>query len=111
MPLETAAVKATVVQNGWVSMGNGQGAARLHLLVRTEPDPRFVFQFGGELECSPVVYQIHGGGGRRHSRSIHQPVFSCRFSADRRRTDRSRYEREYVTNLLLNLLSFRCSVD
>ncbi|XP_042445486.1 uncharacterized protein LOC122030340 [Zingiber officinale] len=56
-----AAVQATVVQNGWVSMASGQGAARLHLLVWTEPDPRFVFQFGCEPECNPVVYQIQGG--------------------------------------------------
>ncbi|XP_074566394.1 uncharacterized protein LOC141823014 [Curcuma longa] len=89
--LEATAGRAAVVQSGWVSMGSGQRAARLHLVVRTEPDPRFVFQFGGEPECSPVVYQIQGAGGSGGGGSgiIRQPVFSCRFSADRRRTDRA----------------------
>ncbi|WOL14616.1 hypothetical protein Cni_G23396 [Canna indica] len=88
--LETAPARPTVVQSGWVSVGTGRTAARLHLVVRSEPDPRFVFQFGGEPECSPVVYQIQGnGGGRAHSGCIRQPIFSCRFSVDRRRNTRS----------------------
>ncbi|KAL8494126.1 hypothetical protein ACS0TY_025060 [Phlomoides rotata] len=66
-----------VYQNGWMKLGGG-GAARMHVRVRTEPDPRYVFQFGGEPECSPVVFQIQGG--------IRQPVFSCKFSADRSRS-------------------------
>ncbi|XP_042448359.1 uncharacterized protein LOC122033411 isoform X2 [Zingiber officinale] len=86
--LEATAGRAAVVQSGWVSMGSGQGAARLHLVVRTEPDPRFVFQFGGEPECSPVVYQIQGAGGSGGSGIIRQPVFSCRFSAARRQSGR-----------------------
>ncbi|BBH08336.1 Protein of unknown function D [Prunus dulcis] len=57
-------------------------SAKLHLTVRAEPDPRFVFQFGGEPECSPVVFQIQG-------RDIRQPVFSCKFSADRNSRFRS----------------------
>ncbi|XP_021668991.2 uncharacterized protein LOC110656474 isoform X2 [Hevea brasiliensis] len=66
-----------VFQNGWLKLGNqpDKPAARLHLVVRSEPDPRFVFQFGGEPECSPVVFQIQG--------NIRQPVFSCKFNADR----------------------------
>ncbi|CAD5189675.1 uncharacterized protein LOC103992782 [Musa acuminata AAA Group] len=87
--LESAATRAAVIQSGWVSMGSGLSAARLHLVVRTEPDPRFVFQFGSEPECSPVVYQIQGGGGTGHGGCVRQPVFSCRFSADRRRTTRT----------------------
>ncbi|XP_073006824.1 uncharacterized protein [Typha latifolia] len=74
--------EAVVAQSGWVGLGKGKG--RLHLVVRAEPDPRFVFQFGGEPELSPVVYQIRGSG------CVRQPVFSCRFNADRRRTTRSR---------------------
>ncbi|GLT98615.1 hypothetical protein SLE2022_161130 [Rubroshorea leprosula] len=72
--------KACVFQNGWKKLGREQDkpSARLHLVVRTEPDPRFVFQFGGEPECSPVVFQIQG--------NIRQPVFSCKFSADRSRS-------------------------
>lgn len=82
--LEAAPVRAMVMQSGWVRVGGGRSAARLHLVVRSEPDPRFVFQFGGEPECSPVVYQVQGNGGG-HSGCLRQPVFSCRFSADRRR--------------------------
>lgn len=73
-----------VFQNGWLKLGNqpDKPAARLHLVVRSEPDPRFVFQFGGEPECSPVVFQIQGN-------NIRQPVFSCKFSADRNARYRS----------------------
>ncbi|KAL9225667.1 hypothetical protein vseg_001563 [Gypsophila vaccaria] len=52
--------------------GNSSGSSRFHVVVRAEPDPRFVFQFDGEPECSPQVFQIQG--------SIRQPVFSCKFS-------------------------------
>lgn len=64
-------------QNGWMKLGDDldKPTARLHVVVRAEPDPRFVFQFGGEPECSPVVFQIQG--------NIRQPVFSCKFSCDR----------------------------
>lgn len=76
--LDSARVHPTVIHNGWMKLGKDREkpSARLHLTVRAEPDPRFVFQFGGEPECSPVVFQIQG-------RDIRQPVFSCKFSADR----------------------------
>ncbi|XP_054802676.1 uncharacterized protein LOC129306227 [Prosopis cineraria] len=70
--------------NGWLQLGKNEPfkpSAQLHLVVRSEPDPRFVFQFGGEPECSPVVFQIQG--------NIRQPVFSCKFSADRNSRSRS----------------------
>lgn len=75
--LENVQSSPRVFQNGWLKLGNqpDKPAARLHLVVRVEPDPRFVFQFGGEPECSPVVFQTQG--------NILQPVFSCKFSADR----------------------------
>ncbi|KAJ8766701.1 hypothetical protein K2173_005312 [Erythroxylum novogranatense] len=75
--LENAEAGSLVFQNGWLKLGGQQDkqAARLHVLVRSEQDPRFVFQFGGEPECSPVVFQIQG--------SIRQPVFSCQFTAER----------------------------
>ncbi|KAK6151878.1 hypothetical protein DH2020_014513 [Rehmannia glutinosa] len=40
--------RGCVYQNGWVKLGGagGEPVARLHLTVRSEPDPRFVFQFG-----------------------------------------------------------------
>ncbi|GMQ06290.1 hypothetical protein CsSME_00050932 [Camellia sinensis var. sinensis] len=75
--LDGAESRVAVFQNGWMKLGSepDKPTARLHLTVRAEPDPRFVFQFGGEPECSPVVFQIQG--------NIRQPVFSCKFSADR----------------------------
>ncbi|KAK4415606.1 hypothetical protein Salat_2668000 [Sesamum alatum] len=83
--LGNAQTRACVYQNGWMKLGRGGGGvepvAILHMTVRSEPDPRFVFQFGGEPECSPVVFQIQG--------NIRQPVFSCKFSADRSNRSRS----------------------
>ncbi|KAJ8750676.1 hypothetical protein K2173_015857 [Erythroxylum novogranatense] len=81
--LQNAEPRSVVFQNGWLKLGSQQAkpTARLHLVVRYEPDPRFVFQFGGEPECSPVVFQIQG--------NIRQPVFSCRFSAQRNSRTRS----------------------
>ncbi|KAL6006059.1 hypothetical protein ACLOJK_040104 [Asimina triloba] len=76
--------RACVFQSGWVEIGKkAASSARLHMVVRAEPDPRFVFQFGGEPECSPVVFQVRDGN------DVKQPVFSCKFSADR--SSRSRF--------------------
>ncbi|KAK7319932.1 hypothetical protein RJT34_04661 [Clitoria ternatea] len=82
--LSTALSRSNTFHNGWLKLGhtdNSKPSAQLHLKVRSEPDPRFVFQFGGEPECSPVVFQIQG--------NIRQPVFSCKFSADRHYRSRS----------------------
>ena len=81
--LSGAESRPGVFQSGWLKLGSKSEKdsnkpsfnAKLHLVVRSEPNPRFVFQFGGEPECSPVVFQIQG--------NIRQPVFSCKFSADR----------------------------
>ncbi|XWS72113.1 hypothetical protein CRYUN_Cryun02cG0012500 [Craigia yunnanensis] len=80
MDLGVSQTRPSVFQNGWMNLGNesDKPSAKLHLTVRTEPDPRFVFQFDGEPECSPVVFQIQG--------NIRQPVFSCKFSSDRSRS-------------------------
>lgn len=77
---DNVVLRPVVFQDGWLKLGNEQSksstsTAELHVVVRSEPDPRYVFQFGGEPECSPVVFQIQG--------NIRQPVFSCKFSADR----------------------------
>ncbi|XP_050377154.1 uncharacterized protein LOC126794468 [Argentina anserina] len=77
VPLHLAGTesKPSVFQNGWVSVGKKSSGAQItqfHLNVRAEPDPRFVFQFDGEPECSPQVFQIQG--------NIRQPVFTCKFS-------------------------------
>ncbi|GAB4852683.1 hypothetical protein Ancab_016897 [Ancistrocladus abbreviatus] len=85
MDLGEAQSKPIVFQTGWLKLGKEQdrkgGSAKLHIVIRSEPDPRFVFQFGGEPECSPVVFQIQG--------NIRQPVFTCKFSADRNSWSRS----------------------
>ncbi|XP_022752683.1 uncharacterized protein LOC111301347 [Durio zibethinus] len=80
--------KACVLRNGWISVGkeaNKGSSAQFHLNVKAEPDPRFVFQFDGEPECSPQVFQIRG--------NIQQPVFTCKFSfrntGDRNQRSRS----------------------
>ncbi|XP_076894787.1 uncharacterized protein LOC143547190 [Bidens hawaiensis] len=62
-----------VVQNGWVSVNDrsSKKPVQLHLNVWVEPDPRFVFEFDGEPECSPQVFQVNG--------NIRQAVFTCKF--------------------------------
>lgn len=68
--LENIGHRGFVIQNGWVSVSGS--TAELNLNVRAEPDPRFVFQFDGEPECSPQVFQVNG--------NVKQPVFTCKFS-------------------------------
>ena len=78
VPLDLRGVESrpSVVHNGWIALGQNRSnkngsSAQLCLTVRTEPDPRFVFQFGGEPECSPQVFQVQG--------SVKQAVFTCKF--------------------------------
>ncbi|KAJ8771383.1 hypothetical protein K2173_026560 [Erythroxylum novogranatense] len=75
VPLDLAGTESrgSVYHNGWITVGReATSKAQFHLNVKAEPDPRFVFQFDGEPECSPQVFQIQG--------SIRQPVFTCKFS-------------------------------
>ncbi|KAF8024689.1 hypothetical protein BT93_F1770 [Corymbia citriodora subsp. variegata] len=77
VPLDLAGAesRACVFHSGWISVGKetkGSSSAQFHLSVKAEPDPRFVFHFDGEPECSPQVFQIQG--------NIRQPVFTCKFS-------------------------------
>ncbi|XP_057490502.1 uncharacterized protein LOC130776332 [Actinidia eriantha] len=89
VPLDLAGTeaRACVFHNGWISVGKDAKAsgAKFHVSVKAEPDPRFVFQFDGEPECSPQVFLIQG--------NIRQPVFTCKFSfrsnADRNQRSRS----------------------
>ncbi|CAI0464220.1 unnamed protein product [Linum tenue] len=90
VPLDIAGseTKPSVFHNGWISVGKEASkgsSAQFHLNVKAEPDPRFVFQFDGEPECSPQVFQIQG--------SIRQPVFTCKFTfrsaGDRNQRSRS----------------------
>ncbi|XP_007041415.2 PREDICTED: uncharacterized protein LOC18607278 [Theobroma cacao] len=76
LDLRGAESRPSVVHNGWIAIGRNRSnkngsSAQLCLTVRTEPDPRFVFQFGGEPECSPQVFQVQGG--------LKQAVFTCKF--------------------------------
>ncbi|XP_052191447.1 uncharacterized protein LOC127800710 [Diospyros lotus] len=84
VPMDLAGTesRACVFHNGWISVGKDakRSCAQFHLNVKAEPDPRFVFQFDGEPECSPQVFQIQG--------NIRQPVFTCNFSF-RSNTDRN----------------------
>ncbi|WVZ61801.1 hypothetical protein U9M48_011617 [Paspalum notatum var. saurae] len=71
-----ALARPVVFHAGWVPVAEGRaGKGELHLTVRADPDPRFVFQFEGEPERSPLVMQVRGG--------MRQPMFTCRFSACR----------------------------
>ncbi|XWS14851.1 hypothetical protein CRYUN_Cryun35bG0044000 [Craigia yunnanensis] len=90
VPLDLAGTetRACIFHNDWISVekeANKGSSAQFHLNVKAEPDPRFVFQFDGEPECSPQVFQIRG--------NIGQPVFTCKFSfrniGDRNQRSRS----------------------
>ncbi|KAK7308133.1 hypothetical protein VNO77_41730 [Canavalia gladiata] len=78
VPLDLALAESRpcMFHNGWVSLAKNRNknspAQSLHLTVRAEPDPRFVFRFDGEPECSPQVFQVRG--------DVKQPVFTCKFS-------------------------------
>ncbi|XP_057454312.1 uncharacterized protein LOC130745907 [Lotus japonicus] len=72
--------KPLILFNGWIGIGknkqeNGKLGAELHLKVKLDPDPRFVFQFEDVTTLSPQIVQLQG--------SIKQPIFSCKFSKDR----------------------------
>lgn len=89
VPLNLAGTvtKATVFHNGWITVGKDTkgSSAQFHLNVKAEPDPRFVFRFDGEPECSPQVFQIQG--------NISQPVFTCKFSFRNNGCDRNQRSR------------------
>lgn len=70
------------LHSGWTDIGTGKsqgcstgGAAQLHLNVKVESDPRYIFQFDGEPALSPQIVQVQG--------NMRQPIFSCKFSRDR----------------------------
>uniref|UniRef100_A0ACD5UPS5 Uncharacterized protein n=1 Tax=Avena sativa TaxID=4498 RepID=A0ACD5UPS5_AVESA len=78
LDLKSAVGKPVVFHSGWIPITKRKAAAavalaaQLNLTVRAEPDPRFVFEFDGEPECSPQVLQVQG--------SMKQPMFTCKFS-------------------------------
>ncbi|KAE8668838.1 glycine-rich protein A3-like [Hibiscus syriacus] len=72
--------KPLILFNGWIGIGkskheNGKPGAELHLRVKLDPDPRYVFQFEDVTLQSPQIVQLQG--------SVKQPIFSCKFSRDR----------------------------
>jgi Protein of unknown function (DUF1005) len=73
--------KPVLIHNGWYSTGGKKGKldGDLHLRVMIEPDPRYIFRFEDVTPSSPQVVQMHG--------KIVQPIFSCRFSCDPRRSE------------------------
>ncbi|XP_077238767.1 nuclear factor 1 A-type protein (DUF1005) [Tasmannia lanceolata] len=73
--------KSVLLHNGWIGIGKnqkegGKPGPELHLRVKLDPDPRYVFQFEDETASSPQIVQLQG--------TIKQPIFSCKFSRDRR---------------------------
>ncbi|XP_047334704.1 uncharacterized protein LOC124938326 [Impatiens glandulifera] len=62
--------RTTVIHNGCASINGSK--TLLNLRVQADPDPRFVFQFEGQPECSPQIFQIND--------KIRQPVFTCKFA-------------------------------
>ncbi|CAO2176355.1 unnamed protein product [Urochloa humidicola] len=73
--------KPVLLHHGWAGIGKGAAAAELHLRVKMEADPRYIFQFDDEVALSPQVVQLHG--------RFRQPIFSCKFIRDRRRPSQS----------------------
>lgn len=72
--------KPVILVNGWIGIGKNKQEGRkpgaeLHLRVKLDPDPRYVFQFEDVTRLSPQIVQLQG--------SIKQPIFSCKFSRDR----------------------------
>ncbi|KAL4353186.1 hypothetical protein GQ457_06G024130 [Hibiscus cannabinus] len=72
--------KPVILFNGWIGIGkskheNGKPGAELHLRVKLDPDPRYVFQFEDVTPQSPQIVQLQG--------SVKQPIFSCKFNRDR----------------------------
>lgn len=72
--------KPVILFNGWIGIGkskqeSGKPGVELHLRVKLDPDPRYVFQFEDVTTLSPQIVQLRG--------SIKQPIFSCKFSRDR----------------------------
>uniref|UniRef100_A0A0E0GK11 DUF1005 domain-containing protein n=1 Tax=Oryza nivara TaxID=4536 RepID=A0A0E0GK11_ORYNI len=80
LDLKGSSAKPVVYHSSWICIGKrgrkpssvSAANAQLNITVRAEPDPRFVFEFDGEPECSPQVLQVQG--------SMKQPMFTCKFS-------------------------------
>ncbi|KAE8725208.1 Detected protein of confused Function [Hibiscus syriacus] len=59
--------KPVILFNGWIRISknkheNGKPGAELHLRVKVDPDPRYVFQFEDATVHSPQIVQLQGSG-------------------------------------------------
>jgi hypothetical protein len=75
------------LHNGWVKLNSkkkrflssssstSSSSCEIHLVVRAELDPRYIFQFDGQPELNPQIVQVQG--------KVRQPIFSCKFTCDR----------------------------
>ncbi|EFJ29168.1 hypothetical protein SELMODRAFT_440968 [Selaginella moellendorffii] len=70
-----------LLHGGWVKMGSFISGMELHAAVKLESDPRYEFQFDGDIALSPQIVQVKGKGAGKKQ----QPVFSCKFSKGRTR--------------------------
>ncbi|KAK4777559.1 hypothetical protein SAY87_017746 [Trapa incisa] len=74
--------RGVVIHNGWVKIGAAADRSEeIFVTVRIESDPRFMFEFEKEPECSPQVFQVQG--------NVKQPVFTCKFSCRNPNTERN----------------------
>ena len=72
--------RPVILFNGWIGIGKSKQeskrpGAELHLRVKLDPDPRYIFQFGDVTKLSPQIVLLQG--------SIKQPIFSCKFTQER----------------------------
>lgn len=80
--IDWAEGKRAVLYSGWTSIGNAKvdggkpgAGAELHVEVRVEVDPRYMFQFEKVTALSPQIIQV--------SSKNKQSIFSCKFSRDK----------------------------
>lgn len=80
--LDWAEGKPAVLYSGWTCIGDAKAdegkpgaGAELHVEVKVEADPRYMFQFEKVTALSPQIIQV--------SSKNKQSIFSCKFSRDK----------------------------
>lgn len=86
--LDWAEGKPNVLFSGWTCIGDSKAnesgsaaGAELHVEVKVEADPRYMFQFEKVTALSPQIIQV--------SSKNKQSIFSCKFSRDKLSRSRS----------------------